>query len=84
MEIHEPSAATYGSAYIQSLRKNLNASIALTDSEEKLERCLEVLHEDSMPCVYSDEEFAEVVKQSEESGNASEEKVKAFFAKWGH
>ena len=36
-----------------------------------------------MPCVYSDEEFAEVVKQSEESGNASEEKVKAFFAKWG-
>ena len=83
MEVNEPSAA-YGQTYIQGLRSKLSAAIAATESEEKLERCLEFLGEDTMPGVYTDEEFVEVVRQSEAHGLASDEQVRAFFARWGH
>lgn len=79
----EPEVA-YGMAYIQSLRNNIAASLSLIDDVETLERCLELLHEDDMPCCYTDEEFVEVLKKSEAGGIASEEEVKDFFAKWGH
>lgn len=31
-----------------------------------------------------EKEFDEEIRRSEVSGNASEEDVKSFFAKWGH
>lgn len=83
MEVKEPTAA-YGQTYIQGLRKKLSAAIAETESEEKLERCMELLLEDSMPCAYTDEELVAVVRASESHGVASEERVKTFFARWGH
>ncbi len=36
-----------------------------------------------MPCVFTDEEFKRELEESEASGNASKEEVKAMFAKWG-
>ena len=82
MEVNEPSAA-YGQTYIQGLRSKLSAAIAATESEEKLERCLEFLGEDTMPGVYTDEEFVEEVWASNAGPTASDEQVRVFFGKWG-
>lgn len=82
MKVSEPAAA-YQSTYLQSLKSRLITSIDETNDQDKLEQCLELLYADSMPGVYTDEEFTEVLKNSEASGNASEEEVKAIFAKWG-
>lgn len=38
---------------------------------------------DDMPCVFTDEEFAEEVRLSEASGFISQEEAEAIFAKWG-
>ncbi len=47
--------------------------------------CTDDSHVDysTMPCIYSDEEFEEVVRQSERRGNATNEEMRATFAKWG-
>lgn len=79
----EPSAAYGASPFLQGLKKRLKASVDAATDEEKLERCLELLHADEMPCVFTDEEFAEELRLSEESGIASEGEVEAFFVKWG-
>ncbi|WP_455590544.1 hypothetical protein [Bacteroides sp.] len=82
MKVSESSVA-YQSTYLQSLKNRLITFIDETNDQDKLEQCLELLYADSMPGVYTDEEFTEVLKRSEASGNASEEEVKAVFAKWG-
>lgn len=35
------------------------------------------------PCVFSEEEFDEEIKASEQSGFAKDDEVRAAFAKWG-
>ncbi len=83
--LSEPVVA-YNTPYLQGLKNRIIASLDTTTDEEKLQRCLELLNEDEMqrPGIYTDEEFDEVIRHSEASGNASEENVKAFFSKWGH
>ncbi len=51
--------------------------------DEELEQCCNVLHMDGMPCVYTDEEFRQILTDAEREGNASDEDVRGFFAKWG-
>lgn len=83
MKVSEPSVA-YNTPYLQGLKNRLIASIDSTTDERKLQECLELLHADEMPGVYSDEEFAEELRLSELGGNATKAEVNAFFAKWGH
>lgn len=82
MKASEPTAA-YQSSYLQGLKNRLITFIDETNEQEKLEQCLELLYADSVPGIYTDEEFSEVIRKSEASGNASPEEVKACFAKWG-
>lgn len=82
MKVSE-SVVAYQSSYLQSLKNKLVASIDQTNDEEKLQQCLELMYVDSMPCVFTDEEFKRELKESEASGNASDEEVRAMFAKWG-
>ncbi len=84
-KVSEPAVA-YNTPYLQGLKNRIIASLDTTTDEEKLQRCLELLNEDTMqmPGIYTEEEFDEVIRLAEVSGNASEEDVKAFFAKWGH
>ena len=44
MKVSEPSAA-YNTPYLQGLKNRLIASIDETNDEEKLQECLELLHE---------------------------------------
>ena len=83
MKVSEPAVA-YNTPYLQGLKNRLIASIDTTTDEQKLQQCLELLHEDKMPGVFTEEEFDDVLRHSEASGNASTEDVNAFFAKWGH
>jgi len=82
-KVSEPVAA-YNTPYLQGLKNRIIASVDATTDAEKLQRCLELLHEDEMPGVYSDEEFAEELRLSELGGDATKAEVNAFFAKWGH
>ena len=34
------------------------------------------------PCVFTEEEFDKVIKNSERSGNATPTEIKQFFAQW--
>ena len=81
MKASEPIAA-YNTPYLQGLKNRLIASIDASKDEKALERCLELLHANDMPCVYTDEEFAEELRLSEESGIASDQEVEEMFAKW--
>lgn len=83
MKVSEPAVA-YNTSYLQGLKNRLIASIDSTTDERKLQECLELLRADEMPGIYSDEEFAEELRLSELSGNATKAEVNAFFAKWGH
>lgn len=80
MKVSEP-IATYNTSYLQGLKNRLIASIAVSKDEKALEGCLELKAHD-MPCVFSDEEFAEELRLSEESGIASDKEVEDMFAKW--
>ena len=79
----EPSVAYGASPSLQGLKNRLKASVDAATDEEKLERCLELLHADEMPCVFTDEEFGEELRLSEESGTVSHEEALKEFAKWG-
>lgn len=81
MNAAEPIAA-YQSSYLQGLKNRLITFIDETNEQEKLEQILEFVHADSMPCVFTDEEFAEEIRSSEASGVASDEEVAAMFARW--
>lgn len=82
MKVSEPTPA-YGASSLQGLKNRLIATIDASTDERKLERCWEVLHGDDMPCVFTDEEFAEELRLSEESGFVSHEEALKEFAKWG-
>lgn len=82
-KVSEPAVA-YNTPYLQGLKDRIIASLDVTTDEEKLQRCLELLYESEMPCRFTEEELDEEIRLSEASGNASEEKVNAFFARWGH
>lgn len=77
------SIEAYHTSYLQGLKKKLIASIDNTTDEDKLEQCLELLHADSMPCCFTDEEFAEELRLSEASGYVTMEETLKKFAKWG-
>ena len=81
MKVSEPTA-NYGVSNKQRLKNRIIASIDKTDDEGKLQECLEVLTGNDIPCVYSDEEFENILMEAEASGYTSEEEVKAMFAKW--
>lgn len=81
MKVSEPSVA-YNASNLQGLKNRLIASIDGSNDEEKLQQCLELLHADSMPCVFSDEDFKLEVKASEMEGIATPEEVADMFAEW--
>lgn len=83
MKVSEP-IGVYNTSYLQGLKNRIISSIDNMTDEDKLEQCVELLYEDSMPCRFTEEELDEVIRHSEASGNASPEDVRAFFAKWGH
>lgn len=81
MKVSEPAVA-YNTPYLQSLKNRLISSIDSTTDERKLQECLELLHEDTMPCCFTEEELDEEIRLSEASGFATDEEVAAMFAKW--
>lgn len=81
-ELSEPIAG-YGKENLLSLKERLIASVNSCSSAEDLERCMEILRMDSMPCVYTDDEFRQVLMRAEIEGNAGECEVRKFFAGWG-
>lgn len=82
MKVSEPAIA-YNTPCLQGLKNRLIIAIDESRDEEKLQECLELLHVDDMPCVFTDKEFKRELEESEASGDASDEEVKAVFAKWG-
>ena len=56
MKVSEPAVA-YNTPYLQGLKNRLIASIDSTTDEGKLQECLELLHEDTMPCCFTEEEL---------------------------
>lgn len=81
MEAKEPAIA-YNTPYVQGLKDRIIASLDTTVDEKKLEQCLELLYSQSMPCVFTEEEFDEEIRLSEASGIATDEEVAAMFARW--
>ena len=63
-------------AYIQSLSLNKE------NREWLAGKLTEPQSYDVMPCTFTDEEWKEEVRLSEEEGYASEEEVKKFFEAW--
>nr|WP_302828679.1 hypothetical protein [uncultured Bacteroides sp.] len=82
MKVSEPAVA-YNTPYLQGLKNRLIASIDSTTDEGKLQECLELLHEDTMPCCFTEEELDEEIRLSEASGYITQEEALAKFAKWG-
>lgn len=80
MKVSEPAVA-YNTPYLQGLKNRLIASIDSITDEEKLEQCLELLHADSMPCRFTEEELDREIRLSEASGYITEEEALAEFAK---
>lgn len=82
MKVSEPASA-YGTSSLQGLKNRLIATIDASTDERKLEQCWELLQGNDMPCLFTDEEFAEEVRLSEASGFISQEEAEAIFAQWG-
>lgn len=82
MKVSEPAVA-YSTSYVQGLKKQIMTSLDATNDEEKLQRCLELLRADNMPCSFTEEELDEEIRLSEASGYATDEEIKSMFAKWG-
>ena len=82
MKVSEPAVA-YNTPSLQGLKSRLIASIDATTDEEKLQECLELLHEDTMPCCFTEEELDEEIRLSEASGYITQEEALTKFAKWG-
>ena len=76
-EASEPLVA-YNTPNLQGLKNRIIEAV----DEEKLQRCLELLSEDEMPCRFTEEELDEEIRLSEASGFATDEEVAAMFAKW--
>ena len=79
-EASEPLVA-YNTPNLQGLKNRIIESLDTAVDEEKLQRCLELLNEDEMPCRFTEEELDEEIRLSEASF-ATDEEVAAMFAKW--
>ena len=80
-EASEPLVA-YNTPNLQGLKNRIIESLDTAVDEEKLQRCLELLSEDEMPCRFTGEELDGEIRLSEASGFAADEEVAAMFAKW--
>lgn len=80
--VAEPAVA-YGVNYLQGLKSRLKASIEETTDGELLEQCLGLLQRKPRPCVYTDEEFVEVLAEAEAGGYVAHEDALKEFEKWG-
>ena len=80
-EASEPLVA-YNTSNLQGLKNRIIESLDTAVDEEKLQRCLELLSVDEMPCRFTEEELDEEIRLSEASGFATDEEVAAMFAKW--
>ena len=80
-EASEPLVA-YNTPNLQGLKNRIIESLDTAVDDEKLQRCLELLSEDEMPCRFTEEELDEEIRLSEASGFATDEEVAAMFAKW--
>lgn len=79
----EPVAAYgYSPNHVQALRNRIIDAINETDDEERLMECMEILHADTMPCVYTDEEFEKIVKQALTDSWMENEDVERIFEEW--
>lgn len=75
--------ATMRRTHLQGLRNEIRMRLNKTTDEEILRQCVKILSvEDEYPCTYTDEEFAEELRLSEASCNATEEEVNEMFARW--
>lgn len=74
---------TYNVSNLQVLKSRLMASIEKTTDEEMLEQCLGLLQRKPIPCVYTDEEFVQILAEAEASGYMEHEEALKEFEKWG-
>lgn len=81
MKVSEP-APSYNTPYLQGLKNRLIASIDATNDEQKLQECLDLLHKDTAPCQYTEEELDEIVRTAEKEGFATQKEIDDMFAKW--
>ena len=79
----EPTA-TYGYTpnHVQALRNRIVDAVNETNDEERLMECMELLHADTMPCVYTDEEFEEIVRQALTDSWMENEDVERIIEEW--
>lgn len=79
----EPTAAyEYPSNSVQALRNRIVEAVNETDDEERLMECMELLYADTMPCVYTDEEFEKIVRQALTNSWMENEDVERIFEEW--
>ena len=78
----EPVAAYgYSPNHVQALRDRIIDAINETDDEERLMECVEILHADTMPCVYTDEEFEQECSKIRAEYQWLEERTIEHFAR---
>ena len=79
----EPVAAYgYSPNHVQALRDRIIDAINETDDEERLMECVEILHADTMPCVYTDEEFEKIVRRALTDSWMENEDVERIIEEW--
>lgn len=79
----EPVAAYgYSPNHVQALRNRIVDAVNETDDEERLMECMEILHADTMPCVYTDEEFEKIVRRALTDSWMENEDVERIFEEW--
>ncbi len=82
--VSEPVVELSGYATIPVLRNRLSQLVSNSNQAERLQKCIEILSEEDYPCTYSDDEFKEEIRMSEESGFVSDSYfVKSCKEKWG-
>lgn len=82
MKVSEPAIADNASS-LQSFKNRLISAIDSINDKEILQVCLDSLHENLLPCTFTEEELDGETKQSEASGYITHEEALAKFAKWG-
>ena len=82
MKLEEPAVA-YNVNTMHALQQK-TSNLALNTSNRKiLQNCLIELKSESMPCIFSDEEYKEEIRLSEESANVSNDDVNKELQSWG-
>lgn len=83
MNVSEPAIAYNSASNLQELKSRLITAIDNINDVEKLRDCLVLLDGGGMPCMFTEEEFDEEIRQSEASGYISHEEFLAKLAQWG-